>query len=121
MRWPKQWRPSITWIRPRRTTSGGESRSIAFAGEFDAALGDVAAFRAQQVGDRLERRGLAGAVGAEKSDDAPLGNRQRHATQHQDDVIVDHLDVVDREQRRRSHLRRSDGEPISSPWRSRAA
>ena len=70
----------------------------AFAGEFYAALGDVTAFRPQQVGDRLERRGLAGAVGPEKGDDAPLGNRQRHATQHQDDVIVDHLDVVDRKQ-----------------------
>ena len=69
--------------------------------EFDAALGHVAAFGAQQVGDRLQRRGLAGAVGAEEGNDAPFGNRQRHAPQHQDDVIVDHLDVVDRQQRRR--------------------
>ena len=67
------------------------------AGEHDRALGDVAALGMQQIGDRLQRGGLAGAVGAQERDDAALRHRKRHALQHQDDVIVDHLDVVDRE------------------------
>ncbi len=33
----------------------------------------------------------------------PLGTRQRHALQHQDDVIVDHLDVVECEHRPAPH------------------
>jgi hypothetical protein len=40
--------------------------------ELDAALGDVAALGAQQVGDRLQGGGLAGAVGAEQGDDLAL-------------------------------------------------
>jgi hypothetical protein len=40
-----------------------------------AALGHVAALGAQQVRDGLQRRGLAGAVGAEQGDDlAPFGH-----------------------------------------------
>jgi hypothetical protein len=46
----------------------------ALAEELDAALGDIAALGAQQVGNRLQRGGLAGAVGAEQGDDALLGN-----------------------------------------------
>ena len=64
-----------------------------------AALGDVAALGAQQARDGLERGGLAGAVGPEEGDDAPLGDPQRDALQHEDHVVVDHLDVVDRQQR----------------------
>ena len=44
---------------------------------------------------------LAGAVGPEEGDDAPLGDPQRHALQHEDHVVVDHLDVVDRQERPR--------------------
>jgi hypothetical protein len=93
----------------------------ALAGEFYTALGDVTPLRAQQVGNRLERRGLAGAVGSEKSNNAPLGYRQRHATQHQDNVIVDHLHVVDCKQCRRSHRDDPSLNLISSPWRNHAA
>ncbi len=64
--------------------------------EQDRALGDVAAFGMQQVGDRLERGGLAGAVGAEQRDDAAPRHVERDALEHQDDVIVDHFDIVDR-------------------------
>ena len=69
----------------------------ALALEHDRALGDLAALGVQQVGDRLQRRGLAGAVGAEQRHDAALRHVERHALQHEDDVIVDDLDVVDRE------------------------
>ena len=65
--------------------------------EYDRALGDVAALGVQQIGDRLERRGLAGTIGAEQRDDPAFRHLERHALEHQDDVIVDHLDVVDGE------------------------
>ena len=83
---------------------GRGQRGDAPSRELDAALGDLAALGAQQIGDRLERRGLAGAVGAEQRDDAALGNLERDALEHQDDVVVDDLDVVDDEQRP-GHLR----------------
>ena len=40
--------------------------------EQDRALGDLAALGMQQIGDRLQRRRLARAVGAEQRDDAAL-------------------------------------------------
>ena len=43
---------------------------------------------------------LAGAVGAEQRDDPALRHLERHALQHQDHVVVDDLDVVDRQVRR---------------------
>src|SRR5262249_56272411 len=63
--------------------------------ELDRALRDVPALGAQQARDRLERGRLAGAVGPEESDDAPLGDLERHALQDEDDVVVDDLHVVD--------------------------
>src|SRR5262249_37811938 len=71
----------------------------ALALELDRALGDVPALGTQQPRHRLERGGLAGAVGPEEGDDAPLGDLQRHALQHEDHVIVDHLDVIDGQER----------------------
>ena len=68
--------------------------------ELDPALGDVAPLGAEQTRDGLEGGRLAGAVGPEEGDDAPRGDPERDALQHQDDVIVDHLDVVDRQQNR---------------------
>ena len=76
VRWPKQWRPSITWMQPRRTSSLGDSACTSLAVEHDRALGDLAALGMQQVGDRLQRRGLAGAVGAEQRHDAALAARR---------------------------------------------
>jgi hypothetical protein len=71
----------------------------ALALELDAALGDVAALGAHQVGDRFQRGRFAGAVGTQQGDDAALRHLQRYALQHQDDVVVDDLDVLDREDR----------------------
>jgi hypothetical protein len=65
--------------------------------EHDRALGDLATLGMQQVGNRLEGRGLAGAIGAEQRHDAALRHDERDALQHEDHVIVDHLDVVDGE------------------------
>src|SRR5947208_452417 len=77
--------------------------------------GDI--LRAEVPRDGLERAGLAGAVGPEEGHDAPLGYPERDPLQHEDDVIVDHLDVADRQERpgpvRGAH-------PATSPSRSRA-
>ncbi len=59
-------------MQPRRTSSFGDSDCTSLAVEHDRALGDLAALGMQQVGDRLQRRRLAGAVGAEQRDDAAL-------------------------------------------------
>src|SRR6266545_1301881 len=67
--------------------------------ELDAAFRHVSTLGSEQARDGLERGALARAVGPEEGDDAPLGNLDRHALQHEDHVVVDHLDVVDREQR----------------------
>src|SRR5436190_4260970 len=69
----------------------------------DLALGDVAALGAQQVGDCLERGRLACAVGAEQRHDGSFLDVERHAPQDEDHVVIDDLDVLDREQRLRCH------------------
>jgi hypothetical protein len=63
-----------------------------------APLGDLAALGIQQVRDRLQRGGLARAVAAQQRGDAALGHAQLTRLQHEDHVVVDHLDVVDRKQ-----------------------
>jgi hypothetical protein len=68
----------------------------ALAPEFDRALGHIAALGGEQVGDRLQRGALASAVRAEQRHDPALGHFQRYALQHQDHVVVNHLDVVHR-------------------------
>src|SRR5262249_39915605 len=68
--------------------------------EFDRTLGDVAALRTQQVGDRLERGRLSRAVRPEQRHDLSPRHLERYALQHQDHVVVDDLDVVDGQVRR---------------------
>ena len=85
-------------MQPRRTSSFGRQPVDALAVEGDRALGDLAALGAQQVGDRLQRRRLAGAVGAEQRDDAALAARSSETPfSTRIDVVVDDLDVVDGE------------------------
>src|SRR5262245_27427106 len=67
------------------------------AGQGDGALGDAAAFGAQHAGNRLERRRLAGTVAAEQGGDGAGFDLQRDPAQHQDDLVVDDLDIVDRQ------------------------
>src|SRR3546814_969545 len=75
----------------------GGQRIDAGALQLDRALGDLATLRAQPVGDRLQGGGLARTVGAQQGDDTAARDLQRNPFQHQDDVVVDHLDVVHRE------------------------
>src|SRR5438876_3301400 len=77
---------------------GGVAAVDALPAELDGALGDLAPLGVQQIGDRLERGRLAGAVGPEEGDDAPRGALERHPLEHQDHVVVDDLDVVDAQQ-----------------------
>ena len=72
----------------------GGQRVDALALVEDRSLGHFTPFGAQQVGDGLQGRGLAGAVGAEEGDDAPLRQLEGDALQHENDVVVDHLDIV---------------------------
>ncbi len=71
----------------------------ALAVEHDFAAGDFAVFGLEQSRDRLQRGRLAGAVGAEQRHDGALRHLEAEAAQHQDDVVIDHLDVAHAEQR----------------------
>ncbi len=94
----------------------GRARMHLAAVEDDRALGHLAALGRQQIGDRLQRGRLAGAVRAEQRHDLALGHVERHALEHEDDVVVDDLDVVDRRgSARRGRL--TDG----CRWRKAAA
>jgi hypothetical protein len=62
--------------------------------EFNCALGDFTALGLEQVGDSLQRCRLARSIGAEQRDDAASRHIERHALEHQDHVIVDHLNVL---------------------------
>jgi hypothetical protein len=96
---------------------GRQQRRDVVARELDRALGDLAALDPEQVGDRFQRGGLAGAVGAQERDHAAFGHAQRDAAQHQDDAVVDDLDVVD-DQQRPGRLR--PGPQGRLGWRGRA-
>src|SRR5262249_18840393 len=74
-------------------------------GEHDRTFGDFAALGEQEVRDRLERGRLAGAVGPQQRNDLALGNLERDALEDEDDVVVDHLDIVDGQDRRRRRIR----------------
>ena len=69
-----------------------------FTGEADVSARDRAVFRLQQAGDGFERGRFAGPVGAEQGHDLAFRHLEAEAAQDQDDVVVDDLDVVDREQ-----------------------
>src|SRR5262249_41181478 len=65
------------------------------AEELDAAGVNLALLDPEDAGDRLEQGGLPGTVGAQDGDDGAGRHLDRHALQHQDDVLIDDLDVVD--------------------------
>jgi hypothetical protein len=69
--------------------------------DVDAALGDLAAVGDEQARDRPQQRGLAGPVRAEQRHDRTVGNLQGQAPQDQHHVVVDNLEVVDRQDRHR--------------------
>jgi hypothetical protein len=66
----------------------------------DFAAGDFAVLGLEQSGDRLQRGRFACAIGAQQRHDCALRHFQAQAAQHQDDVVIDHLDIAHGEQRR---------------------
>ena len=76
--------------------------------ELDRSLGHRAALRGQQGRDRFQRRALAGAVAAEQRDDLALRHLKRHAAQNEDHMVVDHLDVLHRQNGLRRGLTAAD-------------
>ena len=74
---------------------GGGEVLDALAAQIDIALGDLAPFTLEQVGDGAQRGGLAGAIAAQDGDDAALGHLQRDTLEHEDHVVVYDLDAVD--------------------------
>jgi hypothetical protein len=65
--------------------------------EADRALGDRAAVDVEEARDRAQHGRLAGAVRAEQRDDRALGDLDRDALEHEDDVLVHDLEVLDDE------------------------
>lgn len=65
--------------------------------EIDETVRHLAVLGRKKTGNGLERRGLAGAVVSENRHDLPLAHLQRHPFQHQNDVVVDNLDIVDKQ------------------------
>jgi hypothetical protein len=92
-------------MQPRRTSSFGVSRSTRSPAKTIEPLvtSPRSAFSRFEI---AQRRRLAGAVGAEQGDDPALGHGQRDALQDEDDVVVDHLDIIDGQDR---------GEPLALP------
>ena len=78
-----------------------------------SAAGDLAVLGLEQARRSPSARRLARAVGAEQGDDLALRHREATAAQHQDDVVVDDLDVVDLE--RRSGAPGPGGRPDPKP------
>ncbi len=64
----------------------------------DRTLGHLATLGFQQVGNRLERCGLARAIAAQEGRYSAFGHVEADTLEHENDVIVDHLDVVDLKQ-----------------------
>src|SRR5690606_34033997 len=73
-------------------------RDDVLAGEVDLAASHGPALGRQQPADRLERGGLAGAVGAEEGDHAALLDIQRHPLDGEEHPVVGDLDIVEGQQ-----------------------
>ena len=61
-------------------------------------FGDITTLGTQQIGNRLERGGLARAIGAKQGHDTPFHDFERDPFQHEDHMVIDHLNVVDHQQ-----------------------
>ena len=95
VRCPKQWRPSMTWIAPRRTRSLGESLSTRSPSNRIEPL--VTSPRSARMRFEIAFKVVvlpAPLAPSSATTPAP-GHRERDALQHQRDRIVDDLDVED--------------------------
>ncbi len=88
-------RPSITWKMPIRTISSGYLLVDPLPQETDLTVRHLSVFGFEQAGNGLQGGGFAGAVVAEDRHDLALLNLKGQPFEHQDDVVIDHFDVVD--------------------------
>ena len=89
------------------------------AHELHAAAGDLAALGLEQSADGLQGRALAGAVGAQQRHHPTLWHLDRDALDGEEDVVVDDLDVVERQRVGHRRLGRVEVAITCSLWRSR--
>jgi len=66
--------------------------------EDDFAAPDLAVLGFEQTRNGLQRRGFARPIGPQQSNHRALRHLNAYATQHEDHVVIDDLDVADREQ-----------------------
>ncbi len=64
--------------------------------QLDLTLGDVSVVDVEEAGNGPQDGGLAGSVGAEEGHDLAVGDLERNPPQHQDDVVVNDFEVLDR-------------------------
>ena len=95
---------------PRRRILVRRAVLDALALEDDRAFGHAGVVEAEKAGNRAQRRGLAGAVGAEQRDDLAGLDGQRNALHGGDGALIDHFELVDGEQR--GHRRDPAGRPV---------
>src|SRR5690554_946990 len=102
----------MTWATPERTILAASARVVCWPAIVTWPLVEV-----EQPGDGPPEGGLAGTVGTEQRDDLSLRHGDRHAPQHEDDVVVDDLQVRHGQGRIRAwfDLRR---QRLLPPWTS---
>jgi hypothetical protein len=83
--------------------ASGHGRAL----EHHAPADDLRIVGAEKAGDRAQRRRLAGAVGTEQRHDLGGRNAKRHTLDRGRDAVVDDLQVLELEQRRRDVERRA--------------
>src|SRR5215831_5031680 len=79
----------------------------ALALESDRPFGDARIVDAEEARDGPQCRGLAGPVRSQQRNDAARFNRKRDALHGRDGAVIDHLELLDRQQSR-GHLRDPD-------------
>ena len=85
---------------PWLTTFGAQPVGQVLSIKAHMTVTDKAVFRFEQTTDGPQGRGLAGAVGAQQGHDITLGYAQTHPAKDLDNVVVNHLDIVDFKQAR---------------------
>ncbi len=92
-----------------------------FTHELDSSVGHFPFFRFQQAGYRFQGGGFTGPIGTQQGDNLSLGNLKGHPFQNQDDLVIDHFNVVDAKHFTHGHKLRGDECYVVAGNRSRTA
>jgi len=82
-------------MQPRRTSSLGDRDCTSTPSNRIEPLVTSPRSACSRLETAFQRRCLARTIGAEKRDNSAPRHIQRYTLQHQDDVAVDNLDIVD--------------------------